>query len=299
MLLKKKKMNKLLIIDGNNLAHRAYHKFNKFKSSKGKSTSVIYGFTYILRSLISKLRPNNVLVVFDGGRDKERLRILPSYKDRDKKSDFDYKDFTSQKEVTKSILDALGIQHVTVPKKEADDIMWLYGRRYIRNGGSIIIASTDKDFNQLLNSYVSIWHPWKNKRITHKNLKTIYGYSPEECVDWLSLVGDKSDKVPGLSGVGEKTARKFLDEYGSILNYIKTDVPESSSKILTKKNVEESFLLNRQLVDIKLHCRRHLKNIVKIEFTKGKINKKELAFICSKYTIAAFTQESFIKTFKF
>jgi len=294
-------MVKNLIIDGNNLLYRAFHKFTT-KSRSGESTSAIYGFPYILRSLIDLQSANNVMVVFDGKKNKHRMKAYPEYKGQrtatKKARSVDMDNFVKQQTEVKAILQCLCVPVIHKFDQEADDIIWLHARRCKRLGESVVIVSTDKDFNQLLSPNVSIWHPWQNKRITHKNVQEIYNYSPEECVDWLSLLGDKSDNIPGAKGIGVKGARKFLDEYGSILNYIKGAGEEMNK--FTRSQAEELFYRNRTLIDLRHFARRYLKgDKVNIQINKGdKIDKRELGIITSKYDINSFTKDSFLKTFK-
>jgi len=292
-------MIKNIVIDGNNLMYRAYHKF-KTKSRKGIDSSAAYGFPYILRSLINQQKADKVLVVFDGKVDKNRLAIHPGYKGtrgaKKKARDFDQEQFVSQQVDIKKMLKALGVPVIHKSNREADDLMWLYTRKAKRKGEAVVIVSTDKDFNQLLSPNISIWHPWKNKRITHKNLINVYGYTPEQCVDYLSLVGDKSDNIEGKKGFGDKTTLKFIKEYGSLLKYIRGAGEEMNK--FTRSEAKELYNMNRALIDLRFFARTYLKG-EKINIkSSGKIDRKELAIICSKYDISTFTDDSFIKTFK-
>lgn len=288
--------NKLYIIDGNNLAHRAYHKFRSMNSSDGTKSSITFGFTYILKSLIASHKPDEVIVVFDGGRSKRRLELLPTYKEKEINPEFDYEDFIKQKEDTIKILGYLGIPVVTRKGTEADDVIWLLARR-AKKDKTVVIVSSDKDFNQLLSNRVSIWNPYKNDRITHKNVEKIFGYTPEKCVDYLVLDGDKSDKIPGYHGVGKVTAMKFLEEYGSISKYLKNNEKEHSK--IKRRELEELWLTTREIIDIRLFCRRNLKQKdFKVPKKPKQINKRELAMICSKYSINIFLQKDFQITFK-
>lgn len=292
-------MKKQLIIDGNNLLHRAYHKFKNMKSKEGQNTSILFGFPFILKSLIDLNKPSGVLVVFDGGRSKIREEVLPDYKKREKKPDFDYDDFTFQKEELKKLLTHLCIPHTEIPGNEADDIIWYYARNFKRKGEHSFIVSTDKDFNQILSKNVSIWHPWKNKRITHKNVELIYGYTPEQCVDYLILDGDKSDHIPGYPGVGPKTALKFINNYGSIKEYLYTEGVKEDKKI-KKKELEKLFLQNRIVIDLRLYLRRYMdKSIIKIHHpAKAEINVPEIRYYESKYNITSFNNKRFITAFQ-
>lgn len=290
--------NKVLIIDGNNMLYRAYYKFNNLRSSKGLLTSIIYGFPYILQSLIKLQKPDKVYVVFDGGRDPKRIELLPDYKKREKKAGFDAENFFFQKDELIKFLDILGIPHLTVEKREADDIIWLMARKLKRLKNNVVIVSSDKDFNQLICEGITIWNPKADKRFTVKNLKKEIGYEPHECVDYLILDGDTSDNIKGMPGVGNARALNFIKEQGSIRKYLTSDCDEMTS--FPKVRLEEVFLLNRQLIDIKLFCRRYLKD-VKITLPEPKVkkvSKKKIAFFCSKYSITSFNKNEFVKTFK-
>lgn len=287
--------SKTLIIDGNNLIHRAYHKFKNMRNDKGQNTSAIFGFPYLLCSLIKLHKPTDVIVAFDGGRDKRRLKVLPTYKERKSKSDFDYEDFIRQKEVVKEILGFLGIPYSSRKDLEADDIIHLYSRKHSRKG-LVIIVSTDKDFIQLINEKISIWNPWKDDRITHKNYQKYSKFSPEQCVDYLALDGDASDCIPGYKGMGEKTINVFLEEFSSVKNFLNSD---SSFRKVDKKLLEKIYNTNRELIDIKYFCRKHKIKLKDIPITKAKkVNTVELNYLAAQHSITTFNKNEFINPFK-
>lgn len=289
-------MKNTLVIDGNNLMYRAL-KVHTHLSYEGKNTSMIFGVPNIIRSLITLLSARDVYVVFDGGRSKIRKEIHPGYKDRDKGDDFDFKDFKRQKKIVIKILKNLGIPVLIVEGYEADDIMWLITRK-LKRRNPVIIVSTDKDFNQCLSPKVSIWNAFRNKRITYKNLFKEYGYYPEETVDWLVMMGDKSDCIEGVKGMGKVTTRKFLDKH-SIKEYL-IDGHEQFKRF-EKKDIEKVYLFNRQLIDLRLFLRRNkvsMKSLgISLEPTK-KFKVKNLRNIISKYDLRSFEKESFIRAFK-
>lgn len=289
-------MKNAIIIDGNNLMYRTLKSFHL--SYKGKSTSMIYGFPNILRSLVSTLNADQVYVVFDGGRSKYRTDLLPDYKKRDKGKDFDYKDFKRQKEVIKQTMHILGVPVIYHEKQEADDLIWLVARRLKKNR-NVIIVSTDKDFQQLLSKRVSIWHPFMNKRITHKNLKKLKGYKPYQVVDYLILDGDKSDNISGVKGFGKKTIEAFLKEFGNIETYLKSD---ASFKKYKKTDIEDIFLFNRKLIDIRLFIRRNkmsLKSLgIKLTPRKKGIDERQLKLLISHYDMRSFNKDNFKRAFE-
>lgn len=291
-------MKNAIVIDGNNLLYRALKTFSRL-SYDGKSTSMIYGFPNILRSLITQLNADQVFVVFDGGkRSAYRLKLLPGYKDRDKGDDFDFEDFKRQKEAVIKGLEILGVPVIVKRGWEADDIIWLVARR-LKRTRKVIIVTTDKDFNQFISKQVSIWNPFKNLRISHKNAYSVAGYHPHETVDWLVLDGDKSDCIPGVPGFGKVTIRKFLDQFGSIKNYLTKDLGEFGKH--KKRDIEEIYLLNRQLIDVRLLLRREKATLKSLDISlepKNKLKKKKLRGYISTYDLRSLEKENFLKAFK-
>lgn len=292
-----KTKDKILLVDGNNLAHRAYHQFKSMRSSDGKPSGVVFGVPYILWSLVRNHKPDRVYVFFDGGRDKNRLAILPNYKKKEPKADFDYTSFVEQKSVVIKALEYLGVPHVSKKDLEADDLMGIYCRIYGKRN-QVMIVSTDKDFVQLINKNVSLWNPWKNARITHKNWHKFYKFSPEQCVDYLCLDGDVSDNIPGYKGVGEKTALDFLTTYGSIENYLnKLELPEHRK--IKRDTLAELYKVNRLLIDIMYFCKTTKLKYRNIPLTQtNKISPKELNLLVSDYEVNFFSKPDFLKTFK-
>jgi len=259
---------------------------------------MIYGVPNIIRSLITLLSAKEVYVCFDGGRSEHRLELHPGYKDRDKGDDFDFKDFQRQKKIVIKVLVKLGVPVIMRSGMEADDIIWLIARR-LKKTRHVIIVSTDKDFNQCLSKKVSIWNSFRNARITHLSLFKDYGYYPEETVDWLVLDGDKSDCIPGVAGMGKVTIRKFLDKH-SIKEYLIGNHEQFGR--FEKKAVEEKYLFNRQLIDIRLFIRRNnitLKSLnISLKPEVKKIKVKSFIIWCSQYDLRSFQKENFIEKFK-
>lgn len=291
----------IIVVDGNNAAYRAYYKHSALKSINGTPTGIIYGFTHIIKGLLTQFKPDDIYVVFDGGRSKERMKILPNYKNRDKtkagKRDFDKDDFYRQMQISGQILKCLGIKVIQRPKTEADDIIWLLIRK-LKRKNKITLVSSDKDFNQCLSDNVEIWNPGRKLIVTTKNIKNQFGYEAKDCVDYLVLDGDASDKIPGMPGVGPKTAIKFLDEWGSIENYLSD--PKSQFKKWDRDKLKNVYKINKPLIDLRIFARKYLTSKDLVIFNKGikKIDKKELAFICADNSIRTFIKPPFIKAFQ-
>lgn len=288
--------NKFLILDGNNALYRAYYKFNNLKTSKGINSGVIYGFPYILGSLIKSHLPDDVIVVFDGGRDKKRMELSPDYKgSRKPKAGFDKDDFHRQRDEVIKVLHILGIKVVYQRDKEADDLIWLIARR-LKRYMQVVIVSSDKDFNQLISKNVSIWNPKLDKRVTHKNCKELVGYEPHQCVDYLTFVGDESDNIKGVPGIGHKRATDFIELGESIESYLVSSNKEL--KGFEKSKLEPVFLINRKLIGIRLFVRKYMSLRDATISIPKKLNHKELNFFCSKYEINSFSKPSFTHAFE-
>lgn len=290
-----RKSKKAMIIDGNHLMHRAYNKFKPFKGRSGP-TSIVYGFPHILQSLVRTHKPDFLVVVFDGGKDPIRMSLLPDYKKRKPKDDFDYEDFIRQRKELKKFLTALRVPVVHMADREADDIIWLLARRLYRYNYFVEIVSSDKDFNQLINEKIRVWNPYKNIHIHHKNVEKLVGYTPDRCVDYLLLAGDTSDNIPGLKGIGDKRAKAFIAKWESIPAYLQSDVEE---KGFPKEELQKIWDM-REIVDIKYFCREYGLSIHGVEYLKlpKKIDPEKLRQLCSKHTITTFYKKEFYGTFE-
>lgn len=289
----KTKRNKLLLVDGDNMLHRAYHQFGGFTSKGGAPSSMIFGLPYILRRMIVKFEPDTVLVCFDGGRHEKRLKTLPGYKDRDKRGDFDYESYVSQKEDVMELLCHLGCYVAHQVGQEADDLIYIATRKY--SDHDIVIVSSDKDFHQLISDTVSIYSPAKESVLTPSSLRRHVDYSPEQCVEYLILDGDKSDKIPGYPGMGEKRIKAFFLMYGSIKNYMAQD----TRGFMERPKLKEVYKRNKLLIDLKYFWRKHnRKQQLPIKVDPPLFNAIKVAIIARKYNSTTLTKVDFIKTFK-
>ena len=296
-------LKRLVILDGNHLAYRAYYKFMNLKTLDGVRTGVIFGMPYVAESLIRRLGPDKAVVVFDGGRSKFRKGLLPNYKEREKKLGFDAENFFWQKDEGRDLFMSLGLQVAYQRHEEADDIIYSITREYSLKEWNVIIVSGDKDFNQVILPYnqgihgeVTVYNVGKGKEIGYTTLPKLLGYKAEQTVDYLCLTGDKSDNIPGYPGVGPKRALKFLEQYGSIRSYLKSG--EQFGKI-DRKKLRQVWRLNRKLIDLRYYYQK---------FNSGKslpwlnedkdIDMERLKRICFKYEINSFIKPQFLKTFK-
>ena len=279
---------RVVLIDGDNNLHRAFHKFTYMKNKEGQSTSMIYGYPMILGSLLKKFKPDDMICVYDYGKHKRRLELLPGYKDRTKK---DRTDFERQRNIAQDIGLNLGIGYVRKKGHEADDMIYWLCREYKDVADEIIIVSEDKDFHQLVSDQVKVWSPRGERMFTHLNK---HGLTPKESLEFLILDGDSSDKIPGYPGVGEKTALALLERFGSIQKFLKS---EEEFKKIDKDKLRTIYKRNKELIGIKTFFRRNLIDVDFKVIRKG-IYRKEIAKYTKKYDLKSFNKESFFKPFE-
>jgi len=206
---------RLLIIDGHAFAYRAFYAIRGLTSPSGQPTNAIYGFIQMLAKLEAQVLPTHAVVVWDGGLDEGRVEELDDYKaQRDPMPD----DMEVQLDAMVEYLEAAGWASVCDDGVEADDRIGQLAKRAEDEGMEVVIASSDKDFLQLINDRVSMLNP-ADKTGTPMDAAAVVaktGVRPEQIVDWLSLVGDAADNIPGVPGVGVKTAAVLLNEFGSV-----------------------------------------------------------------------------------
>ena len=209
------KQMRLLIIDGHAFAYRAFYGIRGLTSPTGQPTNAIYGFINMLARLEAQVLPTHAVVVWDGGLDAERVEELGDYKgERDPMPD----DMEVQLDAMVEYLDAEGWASVCDDGVEADDRIGQLAKRAEAEGFEVVIASSDKDFFQLINDRVKMMNPADKSGVAMDADAVVVktGVKPEQIVDWLSLVGDAADNIPGVPGVGVKTASALLNEFGSV-----------------------------------------------------------------------------------
>ncbi len=221
-------MSRLLIIDGHAYAYRAFHAIRDLRSPAGQPTNAIYGFLKMLEKMRQAIAPTHLVVVWDGGLSAERMAALPEYKaQRPPMPD----ELRPQFDEISKYLAAAGVAEFCGDGVEADDYIGCLAQRAAALGWNAVIASSDKDFMQLVTARVGLLNPndktgtiWGREQVCAKS-----GVEPEQVADWLALMGDAVDNIPGVPGVGPKTAASLLQEFGSIeklfarLNEVKSD----------------------------------------------------------------------------
>ena len=287
---------RVLLIDGENILHQSFHKFEKLKSTDGKPSGAIFGFFKSLHMYLDRFNPDDVYITFDNGHSPLRDKLLPNYKGHRVNISYDRESLIKQKMIILKILRYLRIKYLFDKNKkslyEGDDLLAYLYFKVLSPEWLITIVSSDKDFNQLLRTdRVKIFNPRKEEYIRQTNCESIFGYTPYETVDYLSLVGDSSDDIPGVPGIGPVKARKFLDKWQSIYKYLELN---------TDPKIQEIYNRNKQLIDLKWFVDNHKLNLSDVlkEYTRTNINYNKFKEICIEYSFNSFMTDIFIEPFK-
>jgi DNA polymerase-1 len=244
-------MDRLLIIDGHAYAYRAFHAIRGLRSPGGRPTNAIYGFVKMLAKMRAAIEPTHLIVVWDGGLNAGRMAALPEYKaQRPEMPD----DLRSQLDEIVGYLKAAGVASFCQEGMEADDYIACLARRAVEAGMKVIIASSDKDFTQLVSERIGLLNPndkseviWADEQVRAKT-----GVGPSQVVDWLSLTGDSVDNIPGVPGVGPKTAADLLGQFGSVrVLYERLDEVKSERLRAALRASTDAVRRNRELVRLR------------------------------------------------
>ena len=210
---------KFLLIDGHAMAYRAFFALpaDGFSDGRGQATNAVYGFTRMIINVVASEQPTQVAVAFDLPGGTFRDRIYDQYKaGRDETPP----EFVGQIDLIKQVLDAMGVAWLTAEDYEADDIIATLSTRIAADGGSALIVSSDRDAIQLVGDRVTLLQPIKGvtelRRMTPAAVEDRYGIPPERYADLAALVGESADNLPGVPGVGPKTAAKWITLYGDL-----------------------------------------------------------------------------------
>jgi len=245
---------RLFLLDGMALAYRAYFSFinRPLLNSKGENTSAVYGFTTTLMKILDEEKPEHIAVVFDTREPTFRHKMYEPYKATREKMP---EDLSAQMDKLKEVVEAFNVPLLELPGYEADDIMGTLARKAEREGIATFLVTGDKDFMQLLSPLVKMYKPGKRgdewEIVGVAGVKEKFGVTPDNVIDVLGLTGDSSDNVPGVPGIGEKTAIPLVQKYGSI-EQILENIDRIPQKGLQEKlrNNKDKALLSKQLVTI-------------------------------------------------
>ena len=207
---------RLYLIDGYGFVFRAYHSIRELNAPDGTPVNAVYGFTNMLLKLRQRVRPNNgdyMLVVFDAGRKTFRNEIYSDYKANRPPAP---EDLVPQFPLVREAAEAIGLPTATIEGYEADDIIATCALQGKEQGMKVTIVSSDKDLMQLVDDDIHMFDAMKDKDINPKEVEEKFGVMPEKVLDVLALMGDSSDNIPGVPGIGPKTAAELLNQFGNL-----------------------------------------------------------------------------------
>lgn len=242
---------RLLIVDGHHYAYRSFYAIRSMNAPDGFPTNAIFGFLKAIDRMRERVQPTHMAVIWDGGLDEERTESLEEYKaERDPMPD----DLEVQLDAIVEWLTASGFYTWCEDGVEADDVIGTLAWQAESEGFSVVVASADKDFFQLINPNISLLNPndksetlWQDEQVIAKT-----GVRPGQIIDWLSLVGDAVDGIPGVPGVGPKTAAKLLAEHQSVSQLYDNLENIASVKLRSKLAAAQADVgRNRELVTLK------------------------------------------------
>lgn len=248
-----KTKGRALLIDGSNYLFRGAFSVQPLTANNGMSTSGIKGFMNILIADIQVLQPTHIVVAFDKRGKTWRKKLYPEYKaNREgRQKDPRLLEIYEQAPVLRKLLRASGFRVSTRAGVEADDVIGSLAVDFSSNGLEVIIGSKDKDFAQLVNKKIKMLNPDDRTLLDRHGIHDKYGVYPKQVIDYLALLGDSSDNIPGVFRCGAKTAAVLLQKYGTLeeVQRHKSDLTPSLRKNL--ELVEDKFDLTRKLLKIK------------------------------------------------
>jgi len=244
-------VSRLLIVDGHAYAYRAFHAIRELRGPEGRPTNAIYGFVKMFEKMRSALGPSHVTVVWDGGLSAGRMAVLPEYKAQRPEMPVDLR--PQLNEIVR-YLAAVRVASVCQPGVEADDYIACLARQAAAAGWNVVIASSDKDFMQLVSPQIGLLNPndksgavWTREQVCAKT-----GVEPEQVADWLALMGDAVDNIAGVPGVGPKTAAGLLQQFGSVAALLER-LAEVKSEKLRLALAGSAEVVRRNLMLVRLH----------------------------------------------
>jgi DNA polymerase-1 len=244
--------SRLLLIDGSGFIFRAYHKLPPLTRPDGTPVNAVYGFTTMLLKLREAMHASHAVVVFDAKGKTFRHALYPAYKAHRPPAP---EDLIPQFPLVREAASALSFPIIEQEGVEADDIIATYAVQASAAGMDVCIVSSDKDLMQLYGNGVTLFDPLKNMSVTEAEILDKFGVAPAQVIDVQALIGDSSDNIPGIKGIGVKTAAELIAQFGSLEALLDraAEIPQTKRRELIA-NGREAALLSRQLVTLKTDC---------------------------------------------
>lgn len=275
---------KLYLIDGSAFLYRAYYALPYLSNSRGFPTRVVFGFLKMLTKIIKEHKPTHIAVVFDSKKKTFRNEIFENYKIKRPPLP---EEIRIQIPNVHRLLESLNIKILMQDGLEADDLIASLVKKF-KNSIEICVVTADKDLFQLVGNNISVWHPLKDVFIDNDKVTEMLGIPPEKITDYLALCGDSVDGIPGVKGIGEKTAKSLLERFGSLEDiYNHIDEIEGKTKALLLEQKEMAFL-SKKLAELYI---KDIENVQISDFEIRKPNEIELRELLKELNFFEFIKE--------
>ena len=285
---------KLLLVDGSALLHRAYHAYPSLTTKTGEIVGAVYGVTSMLITALDEISPTHVVVAWDLPKPTFRHEKYVAYKAQRPKADAE---MVEQIGKVKEVIEKMGIKQVAAEGYEADDIIGTLAKSWGENG-EVIILTGDQDTMQLVTDNVRVMTPAKGKEPAKiygpVEVKEKYGVTPSQIVNYKALIGDSSDNIPGVAGVGPKTASNLLNQFDT-LEKIYEKLEELPEKVAEKlRSGKDSAYMSQDLSEIVTNMKIDIEeNEIKYESVKRDEFKEELIELGFKSLLRRLYSEEF------
>lgn len=249
--------SKLYLVDGSGYIFRAYYAVAPLSNAEGLPTNALLGFCRMLKKLLRDVEAEYIAVTFDTGEPTFRHKMYDGYKANRGECP---EDLIPQMPYFRKIVEALGVKQFEKPGFEADDIIGTLANKLSDKFEKVVIVSGDKDLAQLVNDKVEVWDPMRDALYDIEGVKKKFGVTPSQVIDYLALCGDSSDNIPGVKGIGPKTAEKLIEHFGNVESLIEKSAEIEEIKGLrgasgVRKKIEsetENLRLSKDLVSLDL-----------------------------------------------
>jgi DNA polymerase-1 len=277
----------LFLVDGSNNVYRSYYAIRGLTNSAGLATNAVYGFTQMLRKLLKDHNPDCIAVAFDIGSAKSRHEAFADYK-KDRKPMPD--DLSIQLPYVNEVLAGFHIPVIGVEEWEADDLIGSLACAARDRGYEVVIATSDKDFFQMVGDGISLYHTGREVLYDWKGIEEVFGLPPEKVVDVMAIWGDAIDNIPGVPGIGEKGAKALIQQFGSLDNlYAHLDEVKKPSQRKTLEENREQAYMSRDLARIR--CDLSVENIEFDRLHRQDPDRAKLHDVFSRLEFASLMQE--------
>lgn len=238
----------LYLVDGSSYIYRAYYAIRHLSNSKGEATNAVFGFTKMLQTLIKQEEPEHLAVIFDAKGPTFRKELYTQYKANRSAMP---EDLVPKIPLIKEVVRAFKLPLLELQGYEADDIIATLARRYANSGMTVTVVTGDKDLMQIVDERISLLDTMKGKRSREAEVIERFGVPPRQVLEVLGLAGDSSDNIPGVPGIGEKTASALIQEFGDIENLLANiDKVKGAKRQENLRNFAEQARLSRKLADL-------------------------------------------------